>query len=239
MEEGIDARARILGRIRRGLKRGELPESVGAGLLERLKSHPRNLVPARGRTPEAERVARFVAELEKEYGTVAHAASAAEIPGLIADYLASQNLPAQLRVAADPLLEALPWADRPLLKVGFGRAEPDDPVSVTPCFAAIAETGTMLMLSGPGHPNTLNILPDTHIVVLRASRVVGAYEDAFDLIRAERETAGATPTGAAFMPRTAMMITGPSRSADIEQTLELGAHGPRRVHVIVLEDRAG
>ena len=86
MEEGIDARARILGRIRRGLKRGELPDSVGAGLLERLKDHPRNLVPARGRTPEAERVARFVAELEKEYGTVAHAASAAEIPGLIADH---------------------------------------------------------------------------------------------------------------------------------------------------------
>jgi L-lactate dehydrogenase complex protein LldG len=92
------------------------------------------------------------------------------------------------------------------------------------------------MLSGPDHPTTLNILPDTHIVVLRTSRIVGAYEDAFDLIRAERGTPGETPTCATFMPRNVMMITGPSRSADIEQTLELGAHGPRQLHVILLED---
>ncbi|WP_337876806.1 lactate utilization protein [Elioraea sp.] len=239
MEQGIDARARILGRIRRGLRRGPLPDSLAAGLVARLGTHPRNLVPARGRTPPAERAARFAAELEKEHGTVARAASEAEIPGLIAAYLAQHNLPAALRVAPDPLLERLPWADRPMLKVAFGRAEPADAVSVTSCFAAVAETGTMLMLSGPDHPTTLNILPDTHIVVLRTSRVVGAYEDAFDLIRAERGTAGATPTGTRFMPRNVMMITGPSRSADIEQTLELGAHGPRRVHVILLEDGAG
>lgn len=239
MEEGIDARSRILGRIRRGLKRGPLPDSIAAGLTARLKDHPRNLVPARGRTAPAERAARFAAELEKEYGTVARAASEAEIPGLVAEYLAQQNLPAELRVAPDPLLERLPWPDRPMLKVAFGRAEPSDAVSVTPCFAAVAETGTMLMLSGPEHPTTLNILPDTHIVVLRTSRIVGAYEDAFDLIRAERAAAGDTPTGTRFMPRNVMMITGPSRSADIEQTLELGAHGPRRLHVILLEDGTG
>jgi L-lactate dehydrogenase complex protein LldG len=239
MEQGIDARARILARIRRGLKRGALPDSIAAALTDRLRDHPRNLVPARGRTPPAERAARFAAELAKEDGTVVRAASEAEIPGLIAEYLAQQNLPAELRIAPDPLLERLPWSDRPMLKVAFGRAEPSDAVSVTPCFAAVAETGTMLMLSGGSHPTTLNILPDTHIVVLRTSRIVGAYEDAFDLIRAERGTAGETPTGTRFMPRNVMMITGPSRSADIEQTLELGAHGPRRVHVILLEDGTG
>jgi L-lactate dehydrogenase complex protein LldG len=236
MEEGLDARARILGRIRRGLKRGPLPDSLAEGLLDRLKAHPRNLVPERGRMPRERRVATFIAELEKEYGTVARAASESEIPGLIAEYLVSRNLPAELRVAPDPLLERLPWSDRPMLKVAFGRAQPTDPASVTPCFAAVAETGTMLMLSGPDHPTTLNILPDTHIVVLRTSRIVGAYEDAFDLIRAERGTPGETPTCATFMPRNVMMITGPSRSADIEQTLELGAHGPRQLHVILLED---
>lgn len=238
MEEGIDARARILGRIRRGLKRDALPDSIGAGLLERLRVHPRNLVPERGRTPRERQIETFIAELEKEYGTVARAASEAEIPGLIAEYLAQRNLPAELRVAPDPLLQRLPWSDRPMLRVAFGRAEPTDPVSVTPCFAAVAETGTLLMLSGPDHPTTLNILPDTHIVVLRASRIVGAYEDAFDLIRTERAGTVETPTGTAFMPRNVMMITGPSRSADIEQTLELGAHGPRQLHVILLEDEA-
>lgn len=239
MDQGIDPRARILGRIRRGLGRDALPDSVAAALVGRLKEHPRNLVPARGRVPPAERVARFTAELEKEHGTVARAASEAEIPGLIAAYLAQHNLPAELRVAPDPLLERLPWSERPMLRVAFGRAEPTDPVSVTPCFAAVAETGTMLMLAGAGHPTTLNILPDTHIVVLRTSRIVGAYEDAFDLIRAERGGPAGTPTGVAFMPRNVMMITGPSRSADIEQTLELGAHGPRQVHVVLLEDGAG
>lgn len=238
MEQGTDARARILGRIRRGLKRDALPDSVAAGLTGRLKAHPRNLVPERGRTPRERRVATFIAELEKEHGTAARAASEAEIPGLIADYLAQRNLPAELRVAPDPLLQRLPWADRPMLRVAFGRAQATDPVSVTSCFAAVAETGTMLMLSGPEHPTTLNILPDTHIVVLRASRIVGGYEDAFDLIRNDRGTPGETPAGSTFMPRSVMMITGPSRSADIEQTLELGAHGPRQVHVILLEDEA-
>ena len=236
MERETDARARILGRIRRGLKRDALPDSVAAALLERLKAHPRNLVPERGRTPRERRVDVFIAELEKEDGTVARAASEAEIPALIAEYLAQRNLPAELRVAPDPLLQRLPWSDRPMLRVAFGRAAPTDPVSVTPCFAAVAETGTMLMLSGPEHPTTLNILPDTHIVVLRASRIVGAYEDAFDLIRSDGGGRGDAPT--AFMPRNVMMVTGPSRSADIEQTLELGAHGPRRLHVILLEDAA-
>ena len=62
--------------------------------------------------------------------------------------------------------------------------------------------------------------------MLRASRIVGPYEDAWDLLR--REIGG--------MPRNVMLVTGPSRSADIEQTLELGAHGPRRLHVVLIED---
>ena len=70
------------------------------------------------------------------------------------------------------------------------------------------------------------MLTDTEIVVLRASRVVGAYEEAWDLLRAE----------IGEMPRNVMLVTGPSRSADIEQALELGAHGPRRLHVVLVED---
>ena len=63
----------------------------------------------------------------------------------------------------------------------------------------------------------------------RATRVVGAYEDAWDMLRA------AEP-GPFAMPRNVMLVTGPSRSADIEQTLELGAHGPRRLHVLLIDD---
>jgi L-lactate dehydrogenase complex protein LldG len=234
-----DAKGRILGRIRRGLRRGPLPESVAAGLLERLRAHPRNLIPARSRLKRAEQVALWRANIEKEFATVADAEAAEDIPGLVADYLAGQNIPPSLRVAPDPFLEALPWSLRPLLQVATGRAEPGDAVSLTPCFAAVAETGTMVFPSGPEHPTTLNIMPETQIVVLRQSRIVGAYEEAWDLLRAERAAPWDGPTGTRFMPRNVMLVTGPSRSADIEQTIELGAHGPRRVHVILLKDERG
>ncbi len=59
----------------------------------------------------------------------------------------------------------------------------------------------------------------------RRTRAVCAYEEAWDLLRVEGP-----------MPRNVMLVTGPSRSADIEQTLELGTHGPRRLQVLLIED---
>jgi L-lactate dehydrogenase complex protein LldG len=119
-----------------------------------------------------------------------------------------------------------------MLRRHEGRARPDDLVSVQHGYAGIAETGTLMLPSGPDRPTTLNLLCDTEIVVLNASCVVGAYEEAWDRLRAEHTDPG---TGR-FMPRNVMMVTGPSRSADIESTLELGAHGPRRLHVVLVDD---
>ncbi len=239
MATGEQARARMLGRIRQGLGRGELPGTVAAGLIDRLRAHRRNLIPARASLPRAGQVALWRANIEKEHATVAVAAEAGEIPALVADYLAAQNLPPAVRVAPDPSLTSLAWSERPLLAVAVGRAEPGDAVSLTPCFAAVAETGTMVFPGGPTHPTTLNIMPETQIVVLRQSRIVGTYEDAWDLLRAERAAPWDGPTGTRFMPRNVMLVTGPSRTADIEQTIELGAHGPRRVHIILVQDEAG
>jgi L-lactate dehydrogenase complex protein LldG len=220
----------ILGAIRRGLRRGPLPADQRAMLDGRLATHPRHLIPARSRLPRPEQVALFIRNVEKEYGTVARVADAAAIPAAIADYLAAQNLEPRFVLAPHPELTALPWADRPLLQVEARRAAPTDAVSVQHGFAGIAETGTLMLPSDPARPTTLNILAETEIVVLRASRVVGPYEDAWDLLRAGR-TEG-------FMPRNVMLVTGPSRSADIEQTLELGAHGPRRLHIVLVDDDA-
>jgi L-lactate dehydrogenase complex protein LldG len=128
----------------------------------------------------------------------------------------------------------VPWETRPLLRIRRGRAEPDDMVSLTPCFAAVAETGTLMLVSGAQTPTTLNFLPDTHIAVVRADQVVAAYEDGWDRLRA----AGAVPgSSARGLPRVVNFITGPSRTGDIEQRIVLGAHGPRRLHIVLVEDR--
>jgi L-lactate dehydrogenase complex protein LldG len=222
------SRAAILNAVRRGLKRGPLPDDQAAMLHGRLERHPRHLIPARAQLPHAGQVDLFVRNLEKEFGTVTRVAAPEAVPEAVADYLAAQNLPSTLAMAPHPELKAIPWQLRPLLEIREGRAHATDAVSVQHGYAAIAETGTMMLPSAPERPTTLNLLADTEIVVLRASRIVGAYEDAWDTLRAEL----------AGMPRNVMLVTGPSRSADIEQTLELGAHGPRRLHVVLIEDTA-
>jgi L-lactate dehydrogenase complex protein LldG len=216
----------ILTAIRRGLKRGPLPADQAAMLLDRMAQHPRHLIPARSRLPHPEQVDLFVRNVEREFGSVTRVADLDAVPGAVADYLALQNLPGSLIMAPHPDLQAIPWSARPLLDIREGRAQASDAVSVQHGFAGIAETGTLMLPSAPERPVTLNLLADTAITVLRASAIVGAYEEAWDKLRAE----------VADMPRNVMLITGPSRSADIEQTLELGAHGPRRLHIVLVED---
>lgn len=226
------SRDAILGAIRRGLKRGPLPEDQALALRARMAAHPRHLIPARSDLPRPEQVALFVRNVEKEFGTVARVADLTAVPAAVADYLAGQNLPTELAMAPHPELAAIAWDDRPLLRIRTGRAEASDLVCLTHGYAAVAETGTVMLPASPQRPTTLNLLGDTAIVVLRASRVVGAFEAAWDFLRAENRDA----VSGGFMPRNVMWVTGPSRSADIESTLELGAHGPRRLHIILIDD---
>jgi L-lactate dehydrogenase complex protein LldG len=216
----------MLAAIRRNLRRGPLPADQVAMLRGRMTLHPRQLIPARSRLSHPEQVALFIATVEKEFGSVARVPDLDAVPEAIALYLAAQNLPTDIVMAPHPELQAIPWTTRPLLHLREGRAEASDMVSLQHAFAGIAETGTLMLPSAPQRPTTLNLLSDTEIVLLRTSRLVGAYEEAWDLLRSE--------LGA--MPRNVMLVTGPSRSADIEQTLELGAHGPRRLHVVLVDD---
>ncbi|WP_237215961.1 LutC/YkgG family protein [Falsiroseomonas oryziterrae] len=224
----------ILGAIRRGLKRGPLPADQAAMLEGRIAAHPRHLIPARSRLPRPEQIALFIKNVEKEFGTVERIADVSAVPAAITDYLAAQNLPARLVMAPHPELEAIDWSSRPLLARETRRAQDGDLVSLQHAWAGVAETGTLFFPSDPVRPATLNLLPETEIVLLRASAIVGAYEEAWDRLRAERKD----PLTGGWMPRNLMLVTGPSRSADIEQTLELGAHGPRRLHILLVEDEA-
>jgi L-lactate dehydrogenase complex protein LldG len=223
MSEG---REQILAAIRRSLKRGRLDVEREADLKARVTAHRRNLVPERATVLDHRaRIDLFVALAEEVQATVTRVNSLDEVPKTVARYLADENLPAELLLAPDPFLDRIPWDVRPLLKIRRGRAGAEDAVSLTPCFAAIAETGTLMLVSGAETPTMLNFLPDTHIVVVRGDQIVATYEDSWDRLRVR-----------GGLPRAVNFITGPSRTGDIEQRIELGAHGPRRLHIVIVDD---
>ncbi len=214
-----NARERVLANIRAALnRRGPLAESVTAVLDARLESPRANLKPMVDGDP----VARFVAKMESVHGAVVRVERMEQVSEAVAAHLEQHNLSPELVVAPDPELEAIPWSNR--FAVERRAAAGDDRVSVTGAFGGIAETGTLVLLSGPESPTTLNFLPDDHIVVLRADRIVVHMEDAWTRLRKERGK----------MPRTVNLITGPSKTADVEQTIQEGAHGPRRLKVILV-----
>jgi L-lactate dehydrogenase complex protein LldG len=221
----MNARETILRSIRRALAVGGGEAPRRDAVAERLRRHPSGVIPARGQLGAKERIDLFARMLEAAAGTMARIKDAADVPGAIAALLRANNLPLAVRRGADPRLAALPWEREGALTVGTGPSRGDDLVAVSHAFAGVAESGTLLLVSGPDNPTTLNFLPDLHVVLLAAADIVGDYEAAWGRVRERFGNA---------LPRTVNMITGPSRSADIEQTLILGAHGPRQLHVIVV-----
>lgn len=214
-----DARERVLANIRAALNReGPLEESVAAVLDARLERPRANVMPA----VSGESVARFIAKMESVHAAVVRVATMDRVSEAVDAHLGQHGLSPDLVVAPDPELEAIPWSNR--FAIERRAASGDDRVSVTGAFAGIAETGTLVLLSGPESPTTLNFLPDDHIVVLRADRIVTHMEDAWARLRRERGK----------MPRSVNFITGPSKTADVEQTIQEGAHGPRRLRVILV-----
>lgn len=193
---------------------------------ERLERAPKGLIPARGQVSGEDIVAVFRTQAELALATVTEVGSAADVPAAVADYLRNHNLPATIRMGEDRRLEAMPWAAT-TLDVSRGRSEGSDLNAVSYAFGGVAETGTVVIVSGADNPSTLNFLPDNHIVVISAKDLAGDYEAVWQRVR---ET-----FGKGGMPRTVNLITGPSRSGDIEQTLLLGAHGPRRLHLVIVK----
>lgn len=224
----MSGRDAILGSIRGSLKRGA-GDGGREAVAQRLKAHAKGLQPERGQKPLAERVALFIEQAEGVAATTQRLSDLSEVPNAVSDYLRSANLASELRMAPHPDLQGLPWAeDAPSLTIAEGAADAADQVSLTRALGGVAETGTLALASGPDSPTTLNFLPENNIVVLRESDLVGGYEEIFDKLRDR--------LGEGVMPRTLNFITGPSRTADIEQTIQLGAHGPRRLHILIVKD---
>ena len=212
------AREEILGNIRRVLKdRAADP----------VHDNRAQVVPVRGQIPHADQIALFIKEAERVNATTARVGDLADVPEAIATFLAANNLPSKVRTGRDELIRAIPWSDHSAITVNEGVARPTDQASVTSAFAAAAETGSLALISGPDSPTSLNYLPDNHIVVLQTGQIVGSYEEVWQRLR---EKMGED------WPRAVNWITGPSRTADIEQELLLGAHGPRRLHVVLVDE---
>jgi L-lactate dehydrogenase complex protein LldG len=214
------ARRDILARIRKAQGRGasSRPSQAEIEAVETyIAAHPRGPLP----DVESDVVARFRARAEAMQSTTEMVERLADVPGAAARYLAANALPRTGCVW--PALAGLDWAGAGLALEARG-AEDRDLVGVTGVFAALAETGTLMVVSGPGTPAAASLLPETHIAVVPVTRIVKHMEDGWALARAELGE----------LPRLVNFISGPSRTGDIDQTIVLGAHGPYRVHMILV-----
>ncbi len=229
MNEEPNAKDAIIGAIRNSLgARGDEPGRRGE-VRARLERSPQGLIPGRARTPKAERIDQFAANLTAQ-GAVVHVVETLDaLPAAIADQLTAFNLPARLRHGSDPIISGLDW-EGVLIERQTGPADRDDVASLSRAAAGAAETGTLILTSGPDNPSTLNFLPETHLVVLLAENLAGSYEDAWDGLRAIY--------GRRTLPRTVNFVSGPSATADIEQMLIRGAHGPRRLAVFLVQENS-
>lgn len=222
----MSSREAILNKVRASLRGGPGDDARRAAVKMRLESSPRGVIPQRGQLAEEARLALFMEMAARVAATIERVQDAEEVPAAIAAMLRARNLPAGFRMGDDPRLAAMPWAGQSALTIKRGPSDGDDEVGVSHAFAAVAETGTAVLVSGRDNPTTVNFLPETHIVVIDARDVTGDLETAISRVR-ERFGKGA-------MPRTVNLITGPSRSGDIEQKMILGAHGPRALHLVIV-----
>lgn len=222
----MSSREAILGAVRQsvGARPGDTTRQTVVA--NRLNEAPAGIIPARGQPKADSQVQLFIKMLEAVNGTVEQVGRTSQLPKRVADFLRQHNLPQEIVHGADPMLAGLAWDKVPTLTVKTGPADGSECTGLSHAIAGIAETGTLILESGQDNPTTINFLPEVHMVVLRKADIVGDYEAVWAALRKR--------LGKGEIPRTVNMITGPSRSADIEQTLLLGAHGPRRLHVMIV-----
>ncbi|NSL72515.1 lactate utilization protein [Hyphomicrobium sulfonivorans] len=230
-------RLRILSRIRKALDAPAMPsEATCAEAVAERIAHPLQHWPLRSiRADEPAGVSkqaligRFKAQLGRLGADLIEVGSVAEIPAALANYVAANVADdaaglARIRMGSDAFLAALPWSSTSGLEIATGKAEAADVIGVSRAIAGVAETGTLVLVSGADNPVTLGYLPETHIVVLEAGAIVASYEEAMQSVL--------VATGGR-MPRTVNLITGASRTGDIGGKIVMGAHGPRRVAVVL------
>lgn len=154
--------------------------------------------------------------------TLDHVASMAEVPRAVSRYLGERGLSSSVAVQSAPEFEALDWS----ALSPHASLAPDEPAAVGLALWGVAESGSLVVHSGPHAPILLSFLPLHHIVVLRESALLPHLEDY------------AVRLAGSAAPRNAVLITGPSGTTDIEGSYVRGAHGPGFLHVVLVTDSA-
>jgi L-lactate dehydrogenase complex protein LldG len=209
-----DARAMIFDRIERAMRTGRIPETHGGAL----DAPSGTAAPAP--SPGVALADRFVLEA-RALGVEVFVESSPDavrdrlhalVAGLLVLSWAPDRLPYDCgAVLADALPGSAPRQDQARADVG-----------VTACHGAIAETGSLALISGPGCSRTVSLLPPWHVAVVRHEDLFATMADFFQA----RHEAMARSANCTF-------VTGPSRTADIELSLTIGVHGPGKVAVIL------
>ncbi|MBF0166228.1 MAG: LUD domain-containing protein [Alphaproteobacteria bacterium] len=218
-----DARAKILSSIRQAQGRQALDAARKLDIETSIASHKPYLIPARAQLDTEAMRTLFIAKAEEVSARVLALGARTEVPAAVRALLAEMALPPILAVTPDPCWDGMDWGD---LSIHKGSPRADDMAGLARAKAGIAETGTLMLLSGAASPTLMNFMPDVHLVVLEESRLLGTYEEAWAQLRRESNA----------MPRAVNLITGPSRTGDIEQTILLGAHGPRRLIILLVKE---
>ncbi|MDA8417307.1 MAG: LUD domain-containing protein [Betaproteobacteria bacterium] len=130
------------------------------------------------------------------------------------------DLPGHSRVAWPQLRR---WLESASLGCRFGSAHSTDQIGITGCAGAIAETGSLILTTGPDTPDSVSLLPEIHIALVCHDNIVVDLEAAWKHL-AQR---------ADWPPRGVTLVSGPSRTADIEQQVVIGAHGPAQVIILL------
>ncbi len=217
----MSARENILGRIRKahGRPGAEPTPAELDAVRQSIAAH--EIGPLPGIALPIDQLAQFRAECSRLGSSHAQLERMDDVPGEVARYLEGNQL--GKRIVLWHELAELDWGSAGV-EIDDRPANGADRVGVTGSFCAIAETGTLLLLSSPHRPKATALLPETHICIARRPRLVDTMEEAFALMRNE----------IVEPPRATFFVSGPSRTADIEQTIVIGAHGPYRVHVILV-----
>ena len=214
-DEKNDSRSEILKKIKSVRQEKILKDDEGIGIDKKTNNNDK--------VKYANSTEKFIAKLEKVGATVSVIDNKSELINELTRYVAKHQIQSEITISKDKEFDDYDWQD---MDVTTDYESQTISVSVTYAYVGIEETGTLVMLSSPESPTGMNFLADHHMVALSSTDIVKTMEDVWTLLKGEDDE----------LPRTINLITGPSRTADVEQEIQIGAHGPKHLHVVLIKN---